>query len=49
MVVDDHELFRRGIIELLEERYIQVVAEVATAAEAIRRAPKYSPTSCSWT
>jgi DNA-binding NarL/FixJ family response regulator len=38
LVVDDHELFRRGLIGLLEERGIEVVGEAALAADAIRLA-----------
>jgi DNA-binding NarL/FixJ family response regulator len=38
IVVDDHELFRRGLIGLLEERGIHVVGEAALAADAIRLA-----------
>lgn len=37
-MVDDHELFRRGMIGLLEERGIEVVGEAALAADAIRLA-----------
>ncbi len=43
IVVDDHELFRRGIIELLEERGIQVAGEAALAADAIRQATELGP------
>ena len=43
LVVDDHELFRRGIIGLLEERGIQVAGEAALAADAIRQAPDLGP------
>jgi DNA-binding NarL/FixJ family response regulator len=38
IVVDDHELFRRGIIGLLEERGVQVAGEAALAADAIAQA-----------
>lgn len=38
IVVDDHELFRQGLIDLLEERGIHVVGEAALATEAIRQA-----------
>jgi DNA-binding NarL/FixJ family response regulator len=38
IVVDDHELFRRGLIGLLQERGIQVVGEAALAADAIQMA-----------
>ena len=37
-MVDDHELFRRGLIGLLEERGIEVAGEAALAADAIRLA-----------
>jgi DNA-binding NarL/FixJ family response regulator len=40
LVVDDHELFRRGIIGLLEERGIHVAGEAPLAADAIRQAPE---------
>jgi DNA-binding NarL/FixJ family response regulator len=38
IVVDDHELFRRGVTGLLQERGIQVVGEAGLAADAIRQA-----------
>ncbi len=38
IVVDDHELFRRGLIGLLEERGIPVVGEAGLAADAIAQA-----------
>ena len=43
LVVDDHELFRRGIIELLQERGIEVVGEAALGADAIRQASELGP------
>ena len=43
IVVDDHELFRRGIIALLEERGIPVAGEAALAADAIRQATELGP------
>jgi DNA-binding NarL/FixJ family response regulator len=43
LVVDDHELFRRGIIDLLEERGIEVVGEAALGADAIRQASELGP------
>ncbi|MGZ6651742.1 MAG: response regulator [Solirubrobacteraceae bacterium] len=43
IVVDDHELFRRGIIELLRERGIEVVGEAALGADAIRQAAALGP------
>lgn len=42
-MVDDHELFRRGLIGLLEERGIQVVGEAALAADAIQQAAEMGP------
>jgi NarL family two-component system response regulator LiaR len=43
IVVDDHELFRRGIIGLLQERGIQVAGEAVLAADAIRQASGLGP------
>ena len=43
IVVDDHELFRRGLIGLLEERGIQVVGEAALAADGIQQAAEMGP------
>jgi DNA-binding NarL/FixJ family response regulator len=43
IVVDDHELFRRGLIGLLEERGIEVFGESALAADAIRLATEMGP------
>jgi DNA-binding NarL/FixJ family response regulator len=43
IVVDDHELFRRGLIDLLEERGVQVAGEAALAEEAIRQAADVGP------
>jgi DNA-binding NarL/FixJ family response regulator len=43
IVVDDHELFRNGLIGLLEERGIQVVGEAGLAADAIRLAEATGP------
>jgi DNA-binding NarL/FixJ family response regulator len=42
-VVDDHELFRRGLIGLLEERGIEIAGEAALAADAIRLAADVGP------
>ena len=39
MVVDDHTLFRRGLIALLSrDRRLSVVADAADAGEALRHA-----------
>jgi DNA-binding NarL/FixJ family response regulator len=43
IVVDDHELFRRGLIGLLEERGIRVVGDAALAADAIKPAAEMGP------
>jgi DNA-binding NarL/FixJ family response regulator len=43
-LLDDHELVRRGVRELLEaEGDIEVVGEAATAAEALARVPALRP------
>jgi DNA-binding NarL/FixJ family response regulator len=43
LVVDDQELFRNGIIDLLEERGIRVVGEAGLAAVAIAQATELHP------
>lgn len=43
VVVDDHELFRGGLVQLLRENAIDVVAEVALAAEAIEKTCELRP------
>jgi DNA-binding NarL/FixJ family response regulator len=43
IVVDDHDIFRHGLIELLQERGIQVVGEAALAADGIRQASEIGP------
>lgn len=43
-ILDDHELIRRGVRELMEEEEdIEVVGEAATAAEALTRVPATRP------
>ena len=42
-LVDDHEIVRRGLRELLEGADLEVVGEAGTAAEAIRRMPAFHP------
>jgi two-component system response regulator DevR len=42
-LLDDHEVVRRGITDVLEADGIAVVGEAATAAEALRRIPATSP------
>ncbi|WP_298211733.1 response regulator [Acidovorax sp.] len=44
LVVDDHTLFRRGLIALLgQDDGLQVVGEAGDAAEALRLAPRLQP------
>jgi two-component system nitrate/nitrite response regulator NarL len=44
LVVDDHNLFRRGLIALLSQHArLQVVGEAGDAAEALRRAAELQP------
>jgi len=43
MVVDDHDLFRGGLVGLLEQRGVQVVGEARLAADAIRLAGELNP------
>ena len=44
LVVDDHEVVRQGLVSLLDRReHFQVVAEAATAAEAVEMARKFEP------
>src|SRR5919202_5685688 len=43
-LMDDHELVRRGLVDLLKsEADITVVGEAGTAADAIRRIPSTRP------
>jgi len=43
MVVDDHDLFRGGLVGLLEQRGVEVVGEARLAAEGIRLAGELNP------
>jgi two-component system nitrate/nitrite response regulator NarL len=43
MVVDDQELYRDGIVQLLQERGIPVVGEAGLASDAIRQACEVHP------
>jgi two-component system NarL family response regulator len=43
LLVDDHDLFRRGLRTLLEEQGVQVIAEATDGAEAIARVREHSP------
>ncbi|MDQ4489917.1 response regulator transcription factor [Sinomonas sp. ASV486] len=42
-ILDDHELVRRGLQELLEDEGFEVVGTSGTAAEAARRIPALKP------
>jgi two-component system response regulator DevR len=42
-LLDDHEIVRRGVRQLLEAAGIQVIGESASAAEACRRIPALRP------
>lgn len=43
VVVDDHELFRGGLVQLLQERGIKVLGEAGLAAEGIRKVSELHP------
>jgi len=42
-LLDDHEVVRRGVRELLEDAGLDVVGEASTAEEALRRIPPTKP------
>jgi DNA-binding NarL/FixJ family response regulator len=43
VIVDDHDLFRTGLRNLLEEQGVQVVGEAAAGAEAVRAVAELTP------
>jgi len=43
VIADDHELFRRGLVQLLEQAGIQVVGEAADGVEAVERCTELQP------
>jgi two-component system NarL family response regulator len=44
LVVDDHALFRKGLVSLLQrEKDFQIVAEAQNGAEAIKKATQTKP------
>jgi DNA-binding NarL/FixJ family response regulator len=43
VVIDDHELFRGGLVQLLEERGIKVLGTAGLAADGIRQACELNP------
>ncbi|WP_026422710.1 response regulator [Actinokineospora inagensis] len=42
-LVDDHEIVRRGVADLLDEPDIEIVGEAASVAEALVRVPATTP------
>ena len=45
LLVDDHDLFRTGLRNLLEEQGVDVVAEAADGSEALRSCGSWRRTS----
>jgi DNA-binding NarL/FixJ family response regulator len=43
LVVDDHNLFRRGVVDLLAENGFEIVGEAANGNQAIQSAEKFQP------
>ena len=43
LIVDDHDLFRTGLRNLLEEQGVQIVGEASGGAEAVRIASELTP------
>ena len=43
LIVDDHDLFRTGLRNLLEEQGLQVIGEAAAGAEAVRAVRDLTP------
>ena len=44
LIVDDHEVVRRGLVDYLDRRpQFQVVAEAGTSAEAVAQARRFLP------
>jgi DNA-binding NarL/FixJ family response regulator len=43
LIVDDHDLFRNGLRNLLEEQGVQIVGEAAAGAEAVRIVRELTP------
>ena len=43
VIVDDHDLFRTGLRNLLEEQGVQIVGEAATGTEAVRIVRELAP------
>ena len=43
LLVDDHDLFRTGLRNLLEEQGLQIVGEASNGKDAIRRVRELAP------
>jgi NarL family two-component system response regulator LiaR len=43
LIVDDHDLFRTGLRNLLEEQGVEVIAEAASGHEALRQVRELAP------
>jgi DNA-binding NarL/FixJ family response regulator len=43
VIVDDHDLFRTGLRNLLEEQGVQIIGEAATGTEAVRIVRELAP------
>ena len=43
VVIDDHDLFRGGLVQLLEERGIEVLGQAGLAADGIRQVCELNP------
>ena len=43
LLADDHDLFRTGIRNLLEEQGLEIVGEAANGAEAVRLVRELAP------
>jgi len=43
LLVDDHDLFRTGLRNLLEERRVQIAGEAATGSDAVRLVRELAP------
>ena len=43
LLVDDHDLFRTGLRNLLEEQGLEIVGEAATGAEAVTHVSELTP------
>jgi DNA-binding NarL/FixJ family response regulator len=43
LIVDDHDLFRTGLRNLLEEKAVQVIGEAATGGDAVRIVRELAP------